>query len=329
MKNRRIVGLNYIDRMYGQAQNLKVRLGEWKWKEKRWHFRGRNVCGGGDKDKNPILYIVRRRSNNVGLFSYVHTALGHIKYADEQGYIPIIDMQHYKSPYSDGKKKYNAWEYYFEQPIKCYDLEDIKHSKNVILSSGEPPREYPGYEMIKDPDIMEKWRRIHSKYIRINNESQHYIDQIKKHIWKDEKILGVLCRGTDYVRFRPKDHPIQPDIKDVISLSEEIMKKFHCQKVYLATEDISILHIFQERFKDRLIFPREITLPQWKGDKFISEIKIDRKDDHKLKGLEYLTQIVLLSECDYFIGGACGGTYEALLMTKGFEWQHIFDLGVY
>ena len=54
-----------------------------------------------------------------------------------------------------------------------------------------------------------------------------------------------------------------------------------------------------------------------------------RKNDKYLRGREYLINILLLSECDCLVAGSAGGTYGALLIGKEYEYQYIYDLGVY
>lgn len=62
----------------------------------------------------------------------------------------------------------------------------------------------------------------------------------------------------------------------------------------------------------------------------IGDVKIDRSDDEYLRGLEYLSSICLLSRCDSFIGGACAGTYGAIIMKEGkYDLQYVFDKGYY
>ena len=60
-------------------------------------------------------YIIRRADNRTGLFSLFNTNLGHIYYAVQRGYIPVVDMMNYENCYLEESKMgvENAWEYYF------------------------------------------------------------------------------------------------------------------------------------------------------------------------------------------------------------------------
>ena len=38
---------------------------------------------------------------------------------------------------------------------------------------------------------------------------------------------------------------------------------------------------------------------------------------------------MLLARCDCLVAGSVGGTYGALLMSKGYDYEYVYDLGVY
>ena len=48
-----------------------------------------------------------------------------------------------------------------------------------------------------------------------------------------------------------------------------------------------------------------------------------------LRGLEYLSGIVLLTKCDALIGGLASGLAAAVIWRGGFPVSHIWDLGIY
>ena len=73
------------------------------------------------------FYIIGNYIRQDGLFAMYKHIISHVLYAQESGFIPIVDLQHYPNQYfKDGKAfKENTWEYYFEQPAG-YSLKDIK-----------------------------------------------------------------------------------------------------------------------------------------------------------------------------------------------------------
>lgn len=49
--------------------------------------------------------------------SLYKSVIGHLIYADQNGYIPVIDFKNYKNMYRDGMFFHkNVWERYWKQP---------------------------------------------------------------------------------------------------------------------------------------------------------------------------------------------------------------------
>ena len=54
------------------------------------------------------------------------------------------------------------------------------------------------------------------------------------------------------------------------------------------------------------------------------------KNESYIKGLEYLSSMVILSRCKGLIGGNCGGSKLALMLSNlDYEYWHLWDLGLY
>lgn len=140
------------------------------------------------------------------------------------------------------------------------------------------------------------------------------------------KTLGILARGTDYVSSKPKGHPIQPTAEQMIKKAKEIMKEHSCEKIYLATEDADIYDRLKEEFGEALTAP-DTERYTTKGMQNINDLR-QEKDKYQ-KGKEYLLSMMLLAGCDCLAAGNVGGTHGALLMSDGFEYCYIFDLGKY
>lgn len=283
----------------------------------------------GEENPDKTFYVVRRAPSKVGLFSYVATCMGYIKYAVDQGYIPVIDMQNCENTYLESGQigKCNAWEFYFEQPCG-YTLADIAHSKNIILGNGLLPKEYPGIPMVRDESNYAMWREYSRKYLKINQTMREIINQTYSELLQQERTVGVLCRGTDYTNSRPPQHPIQPDTYVVVEKVKDILLEKKCKYVFLATEDEDIYQCFQKEFGDRLKVTRAKRCINI-GKENINNIAFDRKNDKYLKGLEYLTNIGILSKCQCIVAGCAGGSYGALLFTAGYEEKNIYWLGCY
>lgn len=295
----------------------------YKWKERRVSL--------GEENPDKTFFVVRRATCKVGLFSYVMTNMGMVKQALDRGYIPVIDMQGNANTYLEddeiGRK--NAWEFYFEQPCGV-TLEDIAKSKNVILGGGliQEGNWYPGSDIAGNQEICEEWRTFFKRYLIVNKDILRETENLHKEMFGSGKTLGILCRGTDYINNRPKNHPIQPDPDEVIQKAKTVMRDYACEWIYLATEDEEIYKRFSKAFGNKLKVTEAKRCADT-GNKNINDIAYQRKQDRYLKGKEYLMNILLLSRCDCLVAGSVGGTYGALLMSEGYEYQYVYDLGVY
>ena len=296
----------------------------------RYKWRERKISPGTE-NQDKTFFVVRRATCKVGLFSYVMTSMGLVRQALELGYIPVIDMQGNANSYLEEEEigRKNAWEFYFEQPCG-YTLEDIRNSRNVILSSGlfTEANIYPGREITLDKELCQEWRAFFHKYLRVNREIRKEAEMLYHTLFEGKKVLGVLCRGTDYKNNRPANHPVQPETDMVIRKAREIMEFYNCERLYLATEDEEIYEKFEAAFGERL----RVTEAERYGNTGhanINDLIIEGKRDRYRKGKEYLINILLLSMCSCLVAGSVGGTYGALLMSDGYEYEYVFDLGLY
>ncbi len=205
---------------------------KWKWRERTVSY--------GNENPDKTFFVIRRATCKVGLFSHVMTNMGLVRYALENNYIPVIDMQSNLNSYLEESQvgKENAWEFYFEQPCG-YTLEDISKSRRVILSDGliTKKNDYPDGQITFDSEKYRLWRDFFMKYFRIRTDIVRDVEQLRDDFFHGERVVGVLCRGTDYVAQHPKNHPIQPAISDLINKTIKTLLEYSCKWVYLATED--------------------------------------------------------------------------------------------
>ena len=289
------------------------------------------IVSYGKQNADKIFFVIRRNGPTVGLFSFLCTNLGWIKYALENGFIPVIDMQNLPNVYLEDKeiKRVNAWEYYFRQPCG-YSLKDIKNSKNVILSSGGAPKEYPSMDMYKNGDL-DLWYELYQRYIIPLPDIATDIAEGAKKL-KDEygKVLGVNIRGTDYTELRPTGHPIQPTIDEAIDVTREKMKEWECNVIFLATEDEYIAERFVAEFNGKVILPDGVRY-DYRNDhlKYVTQNGYNREKDRFLRGREYLVKIGILSQLDYIVSSFMGSTYGMMLMNKEHKKEFYWDLGTY
>lgn len=286
----------------------------------------------GRENPDKIFYVIRRRDLYCGLFSLFITNLKRIDDAVKQGYIPVVDMQNDFNIYLSEDKvgRENAWEYYFKQPMG-YSMKDIKRSRRVIIGSGAVPPMFPYLDisfLTGETGELEYWRECVRKYISLSDEAGRLVDQeYNKLFAAGDKVLGVKCRGTDYTNGKPKNHPIQPTPEQAVSKAEEIFVAKGCTKVFLATEDATFYEIFKEKFGDRLI-TNKTDYMKYQGGSTGKE-EYEQENGGYRAGMEYLITTMLLARCDCLCAGCVSATVGALLLTEGYEYTYLFDLGIY
>ncbi len=286
----------------------------------------------GSQDPDKIFYVIRRRDLYCGLFSLFLTNLVRIDEAKKKGYIPIVDMQNDFNIYlkTDKIGRENAWEYYFRQP-SGYTLDDIKDSRNVIIGSGAVPEMFPYLDvsfLMGKTGELEYWRKTVRENIVLSDTAKKLIDKEYRALFDaGDKVLGVKCRGTDYSAGKPKNHPIQPTPLQMLSKAEEIFEEQKCTKVFLSTEDVEFYKVFKERFKDRLITNKTDFLVYQGGS--MGKEEYGQENGGYDAGMEYLISTMLLAKCSCLCAGCVSGTVAALLLTEGYEYVYLFDLGIY
>lgn len=316
---------NLIGRIHGKVERELLEHCQWYMGEKHRCY--------GSKNRDKKFYIIRR-NDACGLGSYIITNVRLMKYAMDNGYIPLVDMMNYHNAYNaDTYKEHNVWEYYFEQPLNKYSLEDAYRSKNVLLSDIRIPKHKDGepdftMNFMGNTAVVQRWSEFTRKYLRLNEKTNNYIDEVWNNLVKnDDRVIGIVLRGTDYVTSRPKNHPIQPTVEQMVKKVQEVMVEQSCNKVFLATEDLTYRDAVCHEFGDAVIENPKPYVKYTGGG--INGYSLRRDNDGYMRGLEYLTTMVCLSKCNCLVAGRCGASVVALMLSEGYEYTYLFDFGVY
>lgn len=284
--------------------------------------------------KEAVYYVIDDICDkNSGFFCHYIYLLPYIKYALDKGYIPIVDMKHNRNQYfKDGREyKDNVWEYFFKQPGMAA-LEELSEDSNFIISDERDVVRFPIFDVLKD---IKKSRTLYGKYLNLtefNDETKAFLEEKHNILLNGEsEVLGILCRGTDYLNTRPYDHVVQPDPTEVINKAKDLQKKYNYKKIWLATEDKRIYNMFKQEFGDMLIENNQY-LYSFTSDKLLNEVQVDRENHFYKLAKEYLQNIYILSKCKYVICGYTAGTVGAWCLSEGFKNQsyvYIWNTGRY
>ena len=287
--------------------------------------------------ENETYYIIGKEYLSEGLFAIYIWICAQIIYAKQKGYIPVVDLKHYVNQLFKDNREFrdNVWEYFFEQPDNI-SLEDIPENAHIIIGGNKIPEIkhlWPGeLPVSKHNQTDAKIADEYIKYFRLNTEMKEFLTRKYQEITNgNTNILGILCRGTDYFNTRPLNHPIQPTVKEVMQKAEELFKKYHYDKIWLATEDADIYETFKNKFGDKLLPNNQYKFSNTKNH-LLYEISTEQKNHKFNLNKDYMLSMYILSKCKYFIGGKTSGTVAVYLFSNKFENQeyvYLWDKGCY
>lgn len=266
------------------------------------------------------------------LYHYYRTLHG-IAYAQNKGWIPVVDWQNYGiMPHMENEPingTSNGWEYYWNQP-SGYSLEEAYQSKNVILST----RNSQSYEFMPSIAIYSPLTKYvtklaelcpqYDKSITFNEITMNYINSWEKKLFtKNERILGVSVRGVAYGVKRIPGHPVQPTINELINFLNTKLEEWEIDKIYFTCEASWMVDEMKTTYEDKLI-----VLPRQRYD------RVPSAEDNPLyepgrryqTNLDYLTEMYLLSKCTSLVAGMSSGVRNAVIWNdQKYEHIHIFE----
>lgn len=262
--------------------------------------------GDGNPDKD--IYLIATSEPLVGWANLIWLVLTGVKYAKTHGMIPVVDMKYAINQYLEGGKTgcYNAWEQYF-LPVSDITLEEAYKSKHVVICGGQPNLEIEG-----DPSD-----------IALRKDVKNSIYEWKDKNFPKEKILGVVYRGTDYNN-GILGHPAPYDINRFIDLVKKQLSIIGYRYVFLATEVEEAISAFDKAFKGYIIYTDQARYHA-NERRWLAQISFQRDNDAYLRGLEYLTVLYLLSECDSLMSQRNGALIISKILNGG-KYEHIIEL---
>ena len=252
--------------------------------------------------------------------------------AMQRGYIPIICIN---GNLDDMKKLCVNW--FFLQPYQyCFGFDDLDFEKIQVVEETiecKPYRIDTRYLWDIQGEEWYIWSKLAKKVLSPNKFMLEYVEKdMEKNGIFPEKLLGVLIRGTDYVKLKPRLHPVQPEIDEMIDKIEESLAERQQKGIYLATDEKRIHKVLIEHFGNEMIFAntREYYDDIYRDNNLwqICEAKIERENDQYLNSLEYISSMIILSRCNGIVGGNCTGSLLAALVSET-DYIDILNRGVY
>ena len=261
-------------------------------------------------------------------FCLVKNMLSNIIWCVERGFIPIINL--FPSESSNYTIKSNLWEMFFEQPLSGCNAE--KNSNSIVCPIISSPI-IPKFSDARKKERVELWNTVLELFAKYNKSTLEYFDSEIDELIKGKHILACVLRSTDYTKLKPQGHPIQPANQEVFEKIREVMKEYHIDGIYIATEDYNIAEAFKKEFPGMVIENKR----RYFNEKYeqenlsvISQVHFERENDDYLKMLEYMSSMNIVNKCEYLVTGLSGGSEMAIYRNGNtYKYSYIFDKGVY
>lgn len=271
--------------------------------------------------KYMILRMGSYLTATAGLGWYILYALNGIRFAIENGYVPVVDWKNGKLPQYDASKvgKENVWEYFFEQPCNvdletAYESEDFFVLDDVREITFKQPLRFEHMVDFEDTRT-EEWRNFFQRYIRLKKELVEYFDErIAKQGLETGNVIGVLARGTDYREMQPVGHPNAVPPEDFFPEIDPLIDNGGADKIFLATEDQTILEKFEKRYPKR-VYSTDAKRYGNVGCNTLNAVYSGGKGYER--DLQYLYSLYVIAKASAGIYSACGGGALASLMREG------------
>lgn len=275
-------------------------------------------------------YIIVRSEGGAGFFSNYMWVLGHIVFARRLGYIPVVDMKHYPTLYSeeipvDGID--NAWNYYF-QNIDDVTLEEAYASGRYVLGIDKYLTKYAEkYSLSNYRYPTERmicyYGPIIERNIKLREDLKDEFAGIWRHnVTETDCVLGIHIRGTDMKN--NLGHPMPAPVQTYLEKTREMLRQHpEISKIFLATDENNVKEAYEEAFggNGTILFMNEAFRAWDRGEKKkvgVHEMKVTNpRPNHKyLMGKEVLQDAWFLNQCDYLICGHSNITNVVMLWNQ-------------
>lgn len=286
--------------------------------------------GNENTDKN--IYVIEiDASDGFGMFAMLRNTIEKLAYADRFSLIPVVRWGK-NTLYSQECKEFinkDTFEYYFE-PITIEKPNTIKNSYMIAHSRKSDRIICTNLTYNISDDEIEEMGKIYKKYIQLNKESKQYIFFNIQNFFKEQKILGVHVRGTDYFKIY-NGHPVAVTAEEYLNATKQAIREQKYEKVFLATDEASVINKFYQEFKEKLLFYSDVFRSE---DNLPVHGSENERPMHKyMLGLEVLRDMYSLAKCDGLIAGLSNVPMFARVVKcslgEKYSFQRIFDKGTY
>lgn len=302
----------------------------------------------GSLNPHKTFYVIRTHANNWGALTTWIMIMPHVLFAKKKKFIPMFDFLNVEGLSmlldKEDERKKNAWDLYFEQPQKQYALEEILHSKKVIITESSCP-DWTWTEAILnanlpiDDEQFNIWKKLY-EMCPFSSKIISYAEQLKRDLFpKGKKVLAVSYRRSfewhHYFRteFVPAgSHLVRGTLSSIIEEVKKELNDYGYEYFFFTVDDREALSVMKETFGEKCI-ATERAMPHFfengkpiaKDDdaKYVEFGK--RKKDVYLRAKEYLADVYLCSQCDSFLSCGSSADFMAYLINNK-KYEHFVQI---
>ncbi len=291
----------------------------------------------GKRNCEKVIYIIRSIKEDSCLYTgaqhnllanYFYV-LSHIKYAEDHGWISVVDQKNYpvynlQQDLFQGSD--NPWEYFWIQPAGI-SLEEAYQSKHVVLSKRSWYGQWDlGYQTKNyyDKKTVALFHEL-MNHVPVNEETSKYIQKVKERIFPNSgKIMGVVYRyGGHSVScyYQGEGHPIQPAMDEFLELITKYFNEWNMDFIFLTSDEQTFVDQAQNIFGDQILVLPRIRMTE--GMKYDQSHTNPMREEGQVNqtALEYIAEMELLAQCDSILGSITSGFRYAYLKNN-FHYEH-------
>lgn len=296
----------------------------------------------GEYMPDRIVYDIScgEKVKSVGFCAEMHQLLYRLRFAEAINAVPRVHWGEYMFYYDHGMDYItkNAFEYYFEPVSEAAD-HSPNEFKNYIRSDKKHIYIYQNMvdKSYKINDVNFKLLAgMYRKYIHLNEKTSLFINSeidnllnYNKQIPPRGKILGIHVRGTDF-NLGLLNHPNVVAPNEYLAKAKEIFSDGKYDKIFIATEDSTVLEMFVSEFGDKILYYKDVFRTSGKSGPHSTPN--DRELNNYKLGLEVLRDVYTLANCDGFLSGlshvAFAARYVNIALDRKFDAVYTIDKGI-
>ena len=217
----------------------------------------------------------------------------------------------------------NPFDWWFDQNIPT-------KTDNINIFPGPNPGSIIDHSKhyFDNKEFLNLQQSIDTEYIKPKKKILDKINEIYDKEFKNEVVLGVMARGSEYNKLHPFygvydiDHYIS-EIKNVLESNKKITK------IYVVSEESEFIEKINNAFPNVYFVPNVFRRTD-ETDEYITHVHCwinvsKKRENHTIQlGEECIIQTKLLGKCDYLCGRYCGLTAGAVLWNENIKDVTIF-----